>query len=174
MAWCAGSCAKPNRRRRTSTKDNKRRAARKVRMADFFEDGTAVQSQLFDRFESARPADVDTLSRDLADLLGARRAFGVDLPGILGWGLPGMAGITPGSETDRQQVAGYIATAIERYEPRLRNVRVEPLEGSQEFSFTLSAEVAGHAEDAVRLRIVAPRRGGGLSADVTIARPQQD
>ena len=144
-------------------------------MADFVEEGTRVQSQLFDRFESARPADTETLSRDLADLVGARRAFGVNLPGILGWGLPGMAGIAPSSESDRERVAEDIQNVIQRFEPRLRNVRVEPREGKESFSFTLSAMLAGHEEMGdVRLRIVAPRRGGGLSADVSLVRPNQD
>lgn len=143
-------------------------------MADFIEDGTRVPSQLFDRFESGSSADTDTLSRDLADLLGARRPFGFDMPGILGWGLPGMAGIVPGSDTDRQQVADHIATAIRRFEPRLRDVVVEPQEGKGEFAFTLSARVAGRTEDGVMLRILAPRRGGGLSADVALKRPHDD
>ncbi len=142
-------------------------------MADFVEEGTGVPSQLFDRFESGRPTDTDTLSRDLADLLGSRRAFGMDLPGILGWGLPGMAGISAGSDTNRQRVAEYITNAIRRFEPRLRNVEVAPREGTEEFAFTLSAGVAGQSE-AVRLRILAPRRGGGLSADVALVRPQED
>ena len=136
-------------------------------MADFLDDGAQVRRQLFDRFDPPRRVDEDVLARDLADLLGARRAYPTNLPGILNWGLPGMAGITPGSDSDREYVAEQIATVIRRFEPRLANVRVSPVQDTVEFAFVLEADVLGAREGGVRLQIVAPRRGGALSADVT-------
>lgn len=144
-------------------------------MAELLEDEVRVPAQLFDRFESRRRhADANGLARDIADLIGARRAFEQELPGILGWGLPGMAGITPGSETDREQVARHIQAAIRRFEPRLTNVEVRPVDGVEEFAFTLEAGVVGQEEEGLRLRILAPRRGGGLSADVSLALRRED
>lgn len=145
-------------------------------MSDYFESGAPganVPAQLFDRFENSPRRDPDMLSRDLADLLGARRSFPGDLPGILGWGLPGMAGFAPGSDSDRERVAGHIQTAIRRYEPRLANVRVTPAEDSGEFAFVMEANLANRPE-GVRVRIVAPRRGGALGADVTWASRAED
>ena len=136
-------------------------------MADYLENTTSVPGQFFDRFDPPRgPADADILSRDLADLLGSRRPYPVNLPGILSWGLPGMAGISPGSDSDREQVAEQIASAIRRFEPRLANVKVTPSNDSVDFAFVMEAAVVGRRGGNVRRQIQAPRRGGGLSADV--------
>lgn len=136
-------------------------------MARLVDESVRLRPQLLDRFESSGASNGEMLSRDLADLIGARRPFRGALPGILGWGLPGMAGISPGSDTDREQVAEQIQTAIRRFEPRLSDVRVTPADNTLEFTFVLEARLAGHP-DGVRLRILAPRRGGGLSADVAV------
>ena len=85
-----------------------------------------------------------------------------------------MAGITPGSQTDREQVAEQIAAAIGRFEPRLKNVVVSPVEDVEDFAFVLEAEVVGQAAEGVRLRILAPHRGGCLSADVRRTAPGTD
>ncbi|MYE22974.1 MAG: hypothetical protein F4Y01_03370 [Gammaproteobacteria bacterium] len=142
-------------------------------MARLVDESVRLRPQLLDRFESARVSNGEMLSRDLADLIGARRPFRMALPGILGWGLPGMAGISPGSDTDRQQVADQIQSAIRRFEPRLDDVKVTPVDNTLEFSFVLEAQLAGHP-DGVRLRILAPRRGGGLSADVAVVSSDVD
>ena len=134
-------------------------------MADSFDSGAGARRQFFDRFDPPRP-DADVLSRDLVDLLGARRPYPVNLPGVLSWGLPGMAGISPGSESDRERVAQQIAAVIRRFEPRLANVKVTPTEEGLDFSFVLEANLVGARRENVRLRIQAPRRGGGLSAEV--------
>ncbi len=132
----------------------------------------AVRAQLFDRFEGRGGSAADRLSADLADLLGSRRPYSVNLPGILSWGLPGMGGISPGSDSDREQVAEYIADAIRRFEPRLANVVVTPEGEGTDFAFLLEAQIVGRG--GVRLLVNAPRRGGGLSADVTVAPRTQD
>lgn len=133
-----------------------------------------LRSQLFDRFEGRGGSGADRLSADLADLLGSRRAYPRNLPGILSWGLPGMAGISPGSDSDRERVAEYIAGAIRRFEPRLANVVVTPAGEGVDFSFVLEAQLADRGGEGVRLRVLAPRRGGGLSADVAVAPRNED
>lgn len=127
-----------------------------------------VETQLLDRFESDRGADWNTLARDLADLLGARRAFAGRVPGVLGWGLPGMGGLVPNSEGDRERVATMIGTAIRRFEHRLTDVTVKPVEGTTDFTFELQARLRNADIGLVTLRILSPRRGGALSADVEV------
>lgn len=134
-------------------------------MADFLESGATARKQFYDRFDAPQPG-ADVLPRDLADLLGSRRPYPVNLPGILSWGLTGMAGISPGSEGDRERVAQHIAATIRRFEPRLANVKVTPHEDSLDFAFVLEADLLDGSGEDVRLRIQTPRRGGGLSADV--------
>ena len=128
----------------------------------------SLHTPLFDRFESSRPADLQSLARDIADILGARRATPGPAPGILGWGLPGIAGLSPASEDHRQRMASVIAAAINRFEPRLAGVRVAPESGGGDFSFTVSANLVLEGDRAVALRILAPRRGGALGADVLV------
>ncbi len=129
-----------------------------------------MQTPLFDRFESDKEATLDSLARDIADILGARRGLQENLPGVLGWGLPSMIGLTPAAEKDRLMVANFIQEAIEKFEPRLVNVNVIPLEGASiDFSFQLEAIlVLDDDSEEVTLRILSPRRGGALGADVKI------
>lgn len=127
-----------------------------------------LHTPLFDRFESPRAATLGHLARDVADILGARRIFRGALPGVLGWGLPDMSGFTPTSEKDREAIAEMIAAAIERFEPRLENVRVTPMEQSVDFTFTLEADLVQMNDESVTLRILSPRRGGALGADIRV------
>ena len=127
-----------------------------------------MYTPLFDRFESDREADLDGLARDIADILGARRGYQGNLPGVLSWGLPPMQGLSPSSPKDRDRIAAYIQEAIEKFEPRLENVNVIPIEGRFDFSFQLEAELVSLDNSEITLRIFSPRRGGGLGADVTV------
>ena len=127
-----------------------------------------ILTPLFQRFESDRRADLDDLANDIADILGARRAIPGRVPGVLGWGLPGTSGLAPQSDKDRSDVATIIAATIERFEPRLQNVRVTPAAKSVDFAFVLEAELVQTDDRSVMLRILSPRRGGALGADVAV------
>lgn len=128
----------------------------------------SLHTPLFDRFESDRPADFGSLARDIADILGARRATPGPAPGLLAWGLPGIGSFSPVSEEDRQRVAALIAAAITRYELRLAEVRVTPEEVSGDFAFAVSADLIQAGRHPINLRIFAPRRGGALGANIVV------
>ena len=128
----------------------------------------SLHTPLFDRFQSSRRAGLASLARDIADILGARRAVPGLAPGVLGWGLPGTGGYSPGSPDDRERLAAMIANAITRFEPRLTNVKVAPNEVEGEFSFSVSASLIQEEGAPITLRVLAPRRGGGLGADVVV------
>ena len=127
-----------------------------------------MHTPLFTRFTSAEESDYSDLVRDLSDLLGARRGFSNRLPGILDWGLPSLSGISPSSERDREDVAKHVAEAIERFEPRVEQVRVIPVPGVRDFAFEIEATLAETPDGTIKLRVLAPRRGGGLGADVVV------
>ncbi len=127
-----------------------------------------LHTPLFDRFESGRPADLGSLARDIADILGARRAHRGALPGVLSWGLPDMSGLTPTSEKDQETIAAMVERVIERFEPRLENVRVIPVRDAVDFTFTLEADLVQSKDDSITLRILSPRRGGALGADIEV------
>ena len=128
-----------------------------------------MQTPLFDRFETDKKATLDSLARDIADILGARRGRENNLPGILSWGLPSMMGLTPAVNKDRLIVANFIQEALEKFEPRLENVNVNSIEGSADFSFQLEAElVTDDDNEEVTFSILSPRRGGALGADVKV------
>ena len=131
--------------------------------------GTSVETLLLDRMESDRPGDWNLLARDIANLLGARKAFRGRAPSVLGWGLPGMSGLSPNSDAHRRRIAGMIAAAIERFEYRLTDVSVNPVENTSDFVFELQGRLRNAGKSgAVLLRILAPHRGGALSADVEL------
>ena len=127
-----------------------------------------LPTPLFSRFESDRPADLDELARDIADILGARCAFPYPMPGVLGWGLSGLSGLAPSSGKNRQAVAALIETAINRFEPRLKEVRVTPVSGTTDFTFTVDATLERENDETVKLRILSPHRGGALGASVKV------
>ena len=130
--------------------------------------GPNVPTPLFDRFESDRNAGLPELARDLANILGGRRATPGRAPGILNWGLPSFIGLSSISAEDRRRIAHAIVTAIEEYEPRLERVRVTPVMDSPGFSFRLDADLVQPEDRTVSLRILSPRTGGGLSAEVAV------
>jgi len=127
-----------------------------------------MRTLLFDRFESDHESGFDTLARDLADLLGARRPFSQTMPGILNWGLSGLSGLNPASHQDRVRLAQHIESVIEQFEPRLQHVRATPVEDTTDFAFELEATFTGSGDESLSLRILAPRRGGGLGAEVIV------
>ena len=120
---------------------------------------------LFDRFEGRRAAG-GSFVRDLEDLLGARRTATSPGEGVVGWGVPIPPGLSPVVESHRECVANLVAQAIARFEPRLHEVRVTPVEAAGEFLFDLEAKTWPEERRAIRLRVLVPRRDGGLGARV--------
>lgn len=123
---------------------------------------------LFDRFSPDGNDGLDGVARDIADIIGARRAFPGRAAGVLNWGLPGMVGMTPSSEADRVRIAALIREALGQFEPRLEGVSVTPIEDTADFAFALEAFLVSSDDQSLKLRILSPRRGGGLGADVVI------
>ena len=141
-------------------------ATRRVRGSDV---SLSTRIPLFTRFETGEDAGLDDLARDLADILGSRRVLPHRVPGILNWGLPGISGVSPNSHKDRVRVAGLVAQVIEQFEPRLEQVRVVPDDDMTDFNFHIEAELVRPDENqSITLRVLSPRRGGGLSAEVQV------
>ena len=129
----------------------------------------ALPVPLFDRFASNRNPGMAGLARDIADIIGARRAaFPYRIYGVLDWGLSNTIGMVPHAGSDRQHIAEQIADALHQFEPRLENVRVVPVDKSADFAFLLEADVVDTDDESLTLRILSPRRGGGLGADVVV------
>lgn len=123
---------------------------------------------LFDRFHQRAKPGIESLAHDIADVLGARRAFAQRMEGVLDWGLPGTAGLAPQVESHRQLVANEIAAALMKFEPRLEALAVTPIPDSNDFAFRLEGHLLDEADESLTLRILSPRRGGGLGADVLV------
>ena len=125
---------------------------------------------LFDRLEGAGTDSVpERLARDVADVLSARRILeSAARYGILAWGLPSLDSITRRSLDNKRRVAGYIAQTLRAFEPRLRSVRVTPIEEEVEFQFRIEAELVGDEVATVTLRVLSPLSGGGLGAEAVV------
>ena len=126
------------------------------------------EKTLFDRFDPSTKPGIESLARDIADIIGARRVFAQRLTGVLDWGLPGTTGLTPSLEQHREIVAAEIARSLHQFEPRLEFVSVTPIPNSKDFAFWLEAHLLDEADQSLTLRILSPRRGGGLGADVVV------
>jgi type VI secretion system protein ImpF len=96
----------------------------------------------------------DAVARDLEDLLNTRcalsqemlRAYPECARSIVNYGLMDFAGMCMSSSEDRIRICAALKTAIERHEPRLRNVqaRLERDAGTiNRVSFAISATLAG-------------------------------
>ena len=130
---------------------------------------------LFDRLEGAGTDSVpERLARDVADVLSARRIQESSSRfRVLAFGLPSLDAITRRSLDNKRRVAGYIAETLRAFEPRLRSVRVTPIEEEVEFQFRIEAELVGAnlvGDDAasVTLRVLSPLPGGGLGAEAVV------
>ena len=95
----------------------------------------------------------DAVARDLEDLLNTRAALSEELMrsypecarSILNYGLADFAGMCLSSSEDRDRICASLKAAIERHEPRLRNVqaRLEREAGSiNRVSFAISGTLA--------------------------------
>ena len=125
---------------------------------------------LFDRLEGSGPDSVpERLARDIADVLSARRIQeSSSRYRVLAYGLPSLDAITRRSLDNKRRVAGYIAETLRAFEPRLRSVRVTPIEEVVEFQFRIEAELAGDDAASVTLRVLSPLPGGGLGAEAVV------
>lgn len=125
---------------------------------------------LFDRLEGAGTETVpERLARDVADLLSARRILDSSSRfGVLAFGLPALDAITRRSLDNKHRVAGYIAETLRAFEPRLRSVRVTPIDGEVEFRFRIDGLLEGDDGASVTLRVLSPLPGGGLGAEAVV------
>ena len=123
---------------------------------------------LFDQFEKKPSHATAALLRDITDLLGARRLHPGAESGLMAWGLSNTVGLAPSSAKDRKRIAGEITEQLRQFEPRLRNVRVVPVRDAGEFAFRIDAHVVAEEGEHLVLRVVAPRKGGGVGADVVL------
>ena len=125
---------------------------------------------LFDRLEGAGTDSVpERLARDIADVLSARRIQeSSSRYRVLAWGLPSLDSITRRSLDNKRRVARYIAETLRAFEPRLRSVRVTPVEEEVEFQFRIEAKLPGDAGASVTLRVLSPLPGGGLGAEAVV------
>ena len=124
-------------------------------------------ANLFDRFEPDEGAGPDAIATELADMLGSRRTFADASLGVLSWGLPSLLDLTADSANARLHIAACIAEAINRFAPRLQNVRVTPVEGAREFAFVIDATVADDSS-MIQVRVLSPNIGGALGARVEV------
>lgn len=122
-------------------------------------------ASFFDRFGPDEDAGPEAIATELADMLGGRRTFADAGLGVLSWGLPPLLDLTADSSDARQRVAACIAEAINRFAPRLENVRVTPVEGAREFAFVIDATIVGESS-TIRARVLSPNIGGALGAAV--------
>ena len=118
---------------------------------------------LFDRLEGAGTTSVpERLARDVADVLSARRILESSARyRVLAWGLPSLDSITRRSIEHKRRVASYIAETLRAFEPRLRSVRVTPIEEVVEFQFRIEADLVGDDGASVTLRVAVAALGRG-------------
>ncbi|MFQ5590629.1 MAG: type VI secretion system baseplate subunit TssE [Phycisphaerae bacterium] len=100
-------------------------------------------AQGHDRFEATAAEDLDavihSVRRNLIRLLNARHGMSEAMPD---YGLPALTDLTIGSRAYVERVKDAIKVAIDKYEPRLRNVRVSRSveeEGAQRLGFRVEA-----------------------------------
>ena len=125
---------------------------------------------LFDRLEGAGTDSVpERLARDVADVLSARRILeSAARYGILAWACLRSTRSRAARSTTS---AGWPATSpqtLRAFEPRLRSVRVTPIEEEVEFQFRIEAELVGDEVATVTLRVLSPLSGGGLGAEAVV------
>jgi type VI secretion system protein ImpF len=80
---------------------------------------------------------VDAVRRDLEDLLNTRRAApaGVEAfeevrGSVVAFGMPDLSSVPAGTEGEREEVGRVIEGVINRFEPRLREVRAQLVEST--------------------------------------------
>ncbi len=82
---------------------------------------------------------IDAVRSDLEDLLNTRQSFG-DVPdqyretirSVLTYGLPDPSGLRASTSGDRARIGALLEELVQRFEPRLRSVRVTLVQGDDE------------------------------------------
>lgn len=128
---------------------------------------STLHANFFDRFGSDEDVGPESIAVELADMLSGRQVHARRDLGVLSWGLPSMLNLVARSPSDRQYVAECIADAIHRFQPRLEGVKVTPIEGTSDFTFTIEATLVDDSS-TINLRILSPYVGGGLGARVDV------
>jgi type VI secretion system protein ImpF len=82
---------------------------------------------------------IDAVRRDLEDLLNTRRAarasaetFDEVRTSVVNYGMPDLASVSAGTEAEREAVGRIIEGVINRFEPRLRDIRAHLAGGGKE------------------------------------------
>jgi type VI secretion system protein ImpF len=90
----------------------------------------------------------EAVRRDLEHLLNTRRPPVKIPPGfkqldrsLVSYGIPDFAGVREDVQRDTRQLARLIEKAIRDFEPRLTDIRVEPVEGDSELDRTLRFQI---------------------------------
>jgi len=115
-----------------------------------------LMDRLLDNFDGGLSLEQykDSVARDLEDLLNTRCALSHEMMhtypecarSIVNYGLMDFAGMCLSSSEDRAAICAALKMAVERHEPRLRNVRayLEREAGSiNHVNFVISATLAG-------------------------------
>lgn len=78
---------------------------------------------------------MEAVRKDLEELLNTRQTLGPLAQhrervrsSILGYGLPEITSLAASTPQQRQEIANAVAATVARYEPRLRDIRVTPLD----------------------------------------------
>ena len=87
---------------------------------------------------------------------------------MLNWGLAIPKSLSPAAQQDREYLARHIEDAIREFEPRLSGVQVLVLEAQGEFRYEIVARRVDPDDQTLALRVLTPRRGGGLGADIVV------
>lgn len=136
-------------------------------------DSQSAAPSLIDRFAETVPQSVRDLKssivEDLANLLNTRATcaeWSDDLAElestIVNYGLPDFAGRDFASVADRETLRAAITTVIDRFEPRLGNVRVQlsndgqPLNGNVSFEIEATVKAAPDDPLVVGLQLAEP------------------
>ena len=101
--------------------------------------GAAGQSRLEPTASEDVEALMDSVRRNLIRLFNARHGMSEAMPD---YGLPALTDLTIGSQDYVERVQEAIKVAVEKYEPRLRSVRVArntDEEGGQKLGFRVEA-----------------------------------
>ena len=124
-----------------STRELERRVAGQIRRSvlDRLTDDSRTPTGLRVEGQSDRERYIASVARDLEWLLNTLRTPGIDwgsyeeLPrSVYGYGLPDLTSVSRDSPSAKQQLLHDVEVAIERFEPRLRDVHVEMQESEGE------------------------------------------
>lgn len=124
-----------------STRELERRVAGQIKRSvlDRMTDESRTPAGLRVEGQSDREAYIASVARDLEWLLNTLRTPGIDFDdyeemarSTYGYGLPDLTSVSRDSPNAKKQLLRNVEDAIERFEPRLRDVHVEMIESEGE------------------------------------------